>query len=188
MIFTAETKLIGRQVLIAKGLLRARLLSLVLSLLLFPLAVNAQWRIDHVVDGDSLRLFDTNGQRVTVRLAGIDAPEKTQAYADRSRQNLQALVSDCAPEVQIQKIDRYGRSISQVFCGERDLALAQLESGLAWHFSRYANEQPPALRTAYVQAEQRSKEAGLGLWKDEAPIEPWSFRDQQRASRRSPRN
>ena len=161
------------------------LLSLPFTLLLSSEPAHAQWRVDRVFDGDSLRLIDKNGQRLAVRLAGIDAPEKNQAYADRSRQNLILLMANCKPELSVQKIDRYGRSVSQLFCGERDLALAQLERGYAWHFTRYAKEQPFELRRTYREAQQRAQAAGLGLWRDDNPIEPWIYRDQQRALRHS---
>ena len=145
----------------------------------------AQWRVDRVFDGDSVRLIDKDGQRVAVRLAGIDAPEKNQAYSDRSRQNLISLMADCQPELSVQKIDRFGRSVGQMFCGERDLSLAQLERGYAWHFTRYAREQPVELRSSYREAQERAKAAKLGLWHDDNPIEPWVYRDQQRTLRKS---
>jgi endonuclease YncB( thermonuclease family) len=146
-------------------------------------AVNAQWQIDKVLDGDSLMLRDRNGQRLSVRLAGIDAPERGQAFADRSRQNLRMLTANCTPEWIFQKIDRYGRSIGLIFCDGRDLGLAQLETGLAWHFSRYAKEQPFEQRTAYLNAQQRAQRASIGLWRDVEPMPPWSFREQRRGNR-----
>ena len=161
---------------------------LALMLLLCATPAIAQWRIERVLDGDSIRLIDIQGQRLSVRLEGIDAPEKSQPYADRSRQNLQSLMTGCKPEVSVHKTDRYGRSVSQVFCDERDVALAQLEDGFAWHFGRYAKEQSPESRESYRAAEQRARQARRGLWKDDAPLEPWAFRDQQRALRRPNRS
>lgn len=152
-------------------------------LLLAAGAVNAQWQIDKVLDGDSIVLRDRNGQRLSVRLAGIDAPERGQAYADRSRQNLRNLTTNCTPEWIFQKIDRYGRSIGLIFCDGRDLGQAQLETGLAWHFSRYAKEQRFEQRTAYLNAQLRAQRAGIGLWRDAEPMPPWSFREQRRGIR-----
>lgn len=152
-------------------------------LLLAAGAVNAQWQIDKVLDGDSIVLRDRNGQRLSVRLAGIDAPERGQAFADRSRQNLRNLTTNCTPEWIFQKIDRYGRSIGLIFCDGRDLGQAQLETGLAWHFSRYAKEQPFEQRTAYLNAQLRAQRAGIGLWRDAEPMPPWSFREQRRGIR-----
>ncbi len=159
-----------------------------LVLLIWVGAADAQWRTARVLDGDSLMLYDVGGQRLSVRLAGIDAPERGQAFSDRSLKNLKSLVADCQPEAKCQKIDRYGRSICQVFCDRRDLGLAQLEAGLAWHFSRYAHEQPIDQRSQYFDAQQKAQADGLGLWRDASAVAPWTFRGQQRAERRSDRN
>jgi endonuclease YncB( thermonuclease family) len=157
-------------------------------LLIWVGAADAQWRIGRVLDGDSLMLYDASGQRLSVRLAGIDAPERGQAFSDRSQKNLKSLVADCQPEVKFQKIDRYGRSVCQVFCDTRDLGLAQLEAGLAWHFSRYAQEQPIDQRNQYFNAQQKAQADGSGLWRDASAVAPWTFREQQRAERRTDRN
>ena len=44
-----------------------------------------------IADGDTLTVLDANRQQHRVRLAGIDAPEKAQAFGDRSKQNLATL-------------------------------------------------------------------------------------------------
>lgn len=153
------------------------LLALLPLLTLWSAPARAQWRVDRVLDGDSLRVYDDQGQRVTVRLAGIDAPEKAQPYADRSRQHLRELLRDCRPQLQIHKRDRFGRAVAVATCDGRDLGLAQLEAGWAWHFRRYKNEQPAQERLAYARAEDRARESRRGLWRETAPTPPWVYRD-----------
>ena len=68
--------------------------------------------------------------------------------------------------------------------GERDVGLAQIEAGLAWHFRRYAAEQPAARRQAFEQAEQRARRRRAGLWQDATPVAPWQYREQARINPR----
>lgn len=149
-------------------------------LLLSGSPAQAQWRIDRVLDGDSLVLRDQAGQRLNVRIAGIDAPEKSQAFADRSRQHLRSLSADCEPVLDIHKTDRFGRSVAQVLCADRDLGLAQIEAGLAWHFARYEQEQKPTQRNRYSEAQRQAQAARRGLWSDDEPNAPWRHRAQRR--------
>ena len=44
-----------------------------------------------------------------IRFAGIDAPEKGQAFAERSKQSLSALVFQKRVEARCHKKDRFGR-------------------------------------------------------------------------------
>lgn len=138
-----------------------------------------------VQDGDSFVVQRADGGRTTIRIAGIDAPERNQPYADQSRRALRALLERRPLRIRAGKVDRYGREVSEVDAGG-DVALAQIEAGLAWHFIRYAREQRPGLRTAYAGAEQRARAARLGLWQDAQPQAPWLFRDQQRANAAPP--
>ena len=43
----------------------------------------------------------------------------------------------------------------------KDAGLALLRAGLAWHFKRYASEQPEQQRAEYARAEEQAREAGL---------------------------
>ena len=52
--------------------------------------------------------------QVKVHLAGIDAPERAQAFGERSRQNLARLVAGKLVEVRWYKRDRYGRVVGQI--------------------------------------------------------------------------
>ena len=74
------------------------------------------------------------------------------------------------------KRDRYKRLICTVYVNGEDVALAQLDAGLAWWYRRYANEQPPSLRGEYESAEDHAAADKLGLWQDENPIPPWVWR------------
>ena len=64
-----------------------------------------------VADGDSLLLELPSGERVRVRLFGIDAPEKDQDFALTARKKLTRLVYDKNIRVEVQDIDKYGQGL-----------------------------------------------------------------------------
>jgi endonuclease YncB( thermonuclease family) len=137
-----------------------------------------------VKDGDSFVLRTGDGTVIQVRIAGIDAPEAGQAWADASRRHLSERLSGCTLRLSPQKIDPFGRTVAAVHCDERDVGLVQLRAGLAWHFRRYAREQAEAQRIAYADAEAKARSERIGLWQDERPLEPWKYREQHRRAAR----
>ena len=50
-------------------------------------AVTLQGKVIGVSDGDTITVLDASRVARKVRLAGIDAPEKSQAFGDRSKGN-----------------------------------------------------------------------------------------------------
>ena len=55
----------------------------------------------------------------------------------------------------------------------KDVGLQQINLGLAWWYQHYAREQRLKERRDYERAEQVSREARRGLWRDEEPTPPW---------------
>ena len=133
-----------------------------------------------IADGDSFTLVDTDGRRIGVRIAGIDSPEKSQPHADAARDHLAQLLALGSIEILPIKTDPFGRQVSRVHARGQDVALRQLQAGLAWHFVRYAGEQPPDERERYALAEREARLARRGLWADPHPQAPWAFRQRNR--------
>ncbi len=50
-------------------------------------------KVGRVVDGDTLYVLDANYKDHKIRLAGIDAPERKQAYGLASRKHLASIVA-----------------------------------------------------------------------------------------------
>jgi endonuclease YncB( thermonuclease family) len=151
----------------------------VVWLLVHAIGVNAAQftgRVVAVLDGDTIVVLATDRQRVRVRLAGIDAPEKGQPFANRAKAHLSHLVHARDVVVDWHKRDPYGRVVGKVRVSGVDAALEMVTSGLAWHYARFANEQSPADRKLYAQAQARAREERRGLWRDRDPRPPWSFR------------
>lgn len=87
------------------------------------------FRVAYVVDGDTIVL--ASGR--TVRLRGIDAPERNECGSDRSTRSLTRLIA--GERVRLVRdgddTDRYGRLLRYVDIGKTDAGLRQIERGLA---------------------------------------------------------
>ena len=144
------------------------------------IAASLSGKVVGVSDGDTITVVDANRAQSRVRLAGIDAPERGQAFGQRSRQHLARLCFGREVLVEWNKRDRWGRLIGKVLVDGKDVGLLQVEAGLAWHYKDFQGEQTPADRALYAEAEERAREKGVGLWIDKAPIPPWTHRKSRR--------
>ena len=127
-----------------------------------------------ISDGDTLSArcaADGAPQTLTVRLAGVDAPEKGQPYGTRSRQNLSALCFHRSAEVRPVSQDRYGRTVAHVTCDGHDAGAEQVREGMAWVFVRYA-----AKGSALYGLERDARASRRGIWADDHPVAPWEWR------------
>ncbi len=151
------------------------------------LAATAAWaetlqgHVIHVADGDTITVLNGKEQ-LRVRIGGIDAPERRQAFSKRSTENLSKLVRRQLVTVEWYKKDRYGRLVGTVYVKGVDVGLEQIRAGLAWHYKRYEREQTPEDRVRYAKAETMARAARAGLWQDKEALPPWEWRARQRAS------
>ena len=129
-----------------------------------------------VSDGDTITVLDSSKTQHKVRLAGIDAPEKAQAFGNRSKQSLSDLVYMKDVTIETNKIDRYGREIGKVIHNGADVCLEQVKRGMAWWYRDYRYEQSPEDRVLYEAVEDAAKAARVGLWHDKEPVAPWEWR------------
>lgn len=114
-------------------------------------------RVVGVTDGDTITVLDSSNRQHKIRLAGIDAPERGQAFGQRSTQLLSELVFSKQVIIETEKLDRYGRIVGRVLSGERDVNLALVAAGLAWHYKQYQHEQSASDRLLYAAAEQEAR-------------------------------
>lgn len=129
-----------------------------------------------VSDGDTITVLSNGNEQTHVRIMGIDAPEKKQAYGQRSKQSMSECAFGKTVAVEWNKKDRYGRTIGKVIAEGVDCGLSQIELGMAWHYKTYAREQSTADRDAYSNAETNARAKKMGLWFDSNPEAPWTFR------------
>lgn len=137
-------------------------------------------RVVAVSDGDTLTVLDAAKRQHRVRLAGIDAPEKNQAFGEDSKQNLARLVFGKSVNIEWEKTDRYGRVVGKVVIGALDANLAQVRAGYAWRYKRYEQEQGAEDRRRYAASAAAARVERLGLWRDPSPTPPWDWRAQRR--------
>lgn len=129
-----------------------------------------------IADGDTLTVLDENKTQHKIRLSGIDAPERAQPFGQRSKEYLSALVFGKMIAVETAKQDRYKRTLGKIVLDGRDVNLAMVVTGFAWHYKKYEREQSAADRLLYDDAEKDARLAGRGLWKDAGPVAPWDWR------------
>jgi endonuclease YncB( thermonuclease family) len=137
-------------------------------------------KVVSVADGDTITVLDASNTQHKIRLSGIDAPEKRQAFGTVSKQYLANMVFNKSVIVSWQKNDRYGRIIGKVLVDDIDVNLEQIKAGMAWFYRQYQKQQPIQDQADYAAAEQEAKANKLGLWVDEDPIAPWNFRRAKR--------
>lgn len=130
-------------------------------------AVADELQCERVLDGDTIEL--TNG--TTVRLWGIDAPEKGQSYADIARNYLKELCEGKTVRLEKKDEDQYGRTVAVVYLDTMNLNLHMISAGFAWHYAYFAPDAKD-----FAAAEKSARLSRRGLWKDPAPVNPYVFR------------
>ena len=120
-------------------------------------------------DGDTMTLL-VEGKPLKIRLANIDAPEKKQAFGQKSKESLSDICWNTDATFEAQTIDRYGRTVAVVTCNGVEANTEQVRRGLAWVYPKYNKDSMlPAIEAA-------ARNTKIGLWSDREPFAPWEFR------------
>ena len=133
-------------------------------------------KVINVADGDTITVVDDTNIHHKIRLTGIDAPEKRQAFGNVSKQSLSEMVAGQSVAVGWVKVDRYGRKVVKVLLGGLDCKLEQIKCGLAWHYKQYQREQSSTDQQSYAADEIEARVMKLGLGQDANPMPPSEFR------------
>ena len=108
--------------------------------------------------GNVFTAINNDNLQLKIRLYGIDAPEKKQAFSKTI-------------SIDVKSQDSWGRYIAYAFTPEgRDVSYLMIEAGMAWHFVKYDNS------PIYELAEANARKARRELWIDTNPVAPWDFR------------
>ncbi len=140
-------------------------------------AATLSGRVTRVSDGDTVWVRLDNGNRVKIRVWGIDTPEKFSSrklYREADRCSVPAgsvvelgkLASERArillsgKRVMIETHGRgyYGRLLGRIFVDGKDFGLIIIRTGYACAYHRSA---PPE----YLRAEREAERERIGLWK-----------------------
>lgn len=123
-----------------------------------------------IIDGDT---FDLLVDKTTyrIRLAGIDAPEKSQDYGTASKQLLGALCAGELLTVVVTDTDRNKRKIAEVYSAKKVwINKEMIAKGMAWHFKKYS------INKELAAAEEQARKQKVGLWSLKNPVAPWEWR------------
>ena len=120
--------------------------------------------VTKVLDGDTIIV-----ENVTVRILKIDAPELNQTYGKQSKKYLSKIILYKKVRLVADKLDKYGRTLADVYINGRSVAEIMIESGNAWHYSYFDSS------FILAQKEKTARKNKLGLWKYNA-INPYNFR------------
>jgi micrococcal nuclease len=98
-----------------------------------PVSANPVYegKVVGILDGDTITVLVGGHQPLKVRLAEIDAPEKSQAFGQRAKQSLSDLVFGKQVRVEQQDRDRYGRVVGKAYVGSLDVNAEQVRRGMA---------------------------------------------------------
>jgi micrococcal nuclease len=137
--------------------------------------VERQGRVISIIDGDTIQVL-SDRTPIRVRLYGIDAPERSQAYGRRARAFLSSAAFNQTVRLTLHRMDRNQRWIAHAVLPDgRDLSEVLLKAGYAWWFERYAPKDG-----RLQQMEQEARRHRRGLWADPRPVPPWEYRNRLR--------
>jgi micrococcal nuclease len=130
--------------------------------------------VTRVSDGDTLwirPLGDGGKQRpIKLRLQGLDAPERCQAWGSQAQQALAHKVLNKEVRLQTRGRDDHERVLGNVWLGDEDVSAWMVEAGHAWSY-RYRRSLGP-----YAAQENQARQNKRGLFADPRAIEPREFR------------
>jgi micrococcal nuclease len=163
------------------------LMPLAVLVLFLPLSGHAaQFTVLEVLSGDMIRAAG-HGTEITVRLAGIDAPELcsqdddlAQPFSAEARDYLEKLTLRKTVSLKSYGEIRYGIYWGEIFLGPKNINLEMLRSGYA-ETSR--EDSPKRFNLApYFQIEKQARAAKRGIWaQGKEYISPSTWRKRQKA-------
>lgn len=147
--------------------------ALLLGLLLVAGAAAGQdqARVESVADGDTIHVR-VRGDRVTVRLIGVDTPELSdrhdpgaapQPFAREATAFTRARLVGRQVRLEYERgdrLDRFGRTLAYVFLDEAFFNRELVREGYARAYTRY----PFRFREQFVADEAAARRARRGLW------------------------
>jgi endonuclease YncB( thermonuclease family) len=159
------------------------------ELILTMLACSAFWsvaaiaatpvRVIGVHDGDTIRVVAKN-KEIKIRLHGIDAPEKGQAFGQLATKGLRSLLAGRKVSIEPMDTDRYGRTVAMIYADGLNINQALVANGWAWVFPKYCTQ---SFCAAWKTAEHLAKIEQKALWDNPAPVPPWEWRANRRKIR-----
>lgn len=124
-------------------------LQIVFLILLFCSYANSLELVGKVIkvsDGDTITLLTDDKVSHKIRLNDIDAPEKKQAFGNKSRDNLASYIAGEIVTVKYKSKDKYGRVLGTIYFDNLDINLQQVKNGYAWVYKQYSKKIKPTIK------------------------------------------
>lgn len=115
-----------------------------------------------VIDGDTIKI---SGQ--SIRLFGIDAPERSQPYGSAATMALRDKIGSGPVSCLYRVTDRYGRYVAVCRANGVDLGEWMVAQGHAAAYRKYS--------LSYVVPEMQARADKLGMWATNTQM-PWEYR------------
>jgi endonuclease YncB( thermonuclease family) len=138
-------------------------------------------RVIHVDDGDTVVAMTEGGEKLTIRLASIDAPETIknrckpgQPFSQKAKDALSSMVLGKTVQFTCHDVDIYDRQVCDIQIGTTTASRELVSMGLAWanvSNKRYLRD------STLVDLESRARFAHLGLWSVTDSVAPWEWRN-----------
>lgn len=131
------------------------------------------------VDGGDILVADVKGEKLSIRLYGIDAPESGQHGSNAAKRYLRTLAVAHPVEVEVIETDVFGRAVAIVrrMGKESSINAAVVANGYAWVNPKLCRAD---VCDKWTGLQRQAKKYGLGLWSGFDLIPPWEFNSQQR--------
>ena len=130
-----------------------------------------------VVDGDTIRVKNSEGKEQSVRMIGLDAPESTtmrygyaECFGKEAAGHLKSLLKD-TKEIQLEvdysqtSTDKYWRLLGYVVVNGVNLNQKMIEDGYGFE---YTYNLPYKYQSEFKSAQKAASEKKFGLWADSA--------------------
>ena len=140
-----------------------------------------------VTDGDTIkvRCDQPDLGEIKVRFDEIDAPEKKQAFGQKSKQALSDMAFNQTVRVLKTDVDKYGRTVARIELHPSGLELnfEMVRQGYAWCYTKYL-----VRVEACELLEAKARNQRLGLWADSDPEPPSEWRHARKKGKPTPPN
>lgn len=134
-------------------------------------------RVEKISDGDTVSALTDNGDRLKIRLFGIDAPERSQPHGKESRTALSRMIGKKEIDLEIVAEDKYGRCVAVIRLGNRIINKEMVERGHAWVYRSFCRK---SYCSDWIRLEEEAREKEKGLWKESDPVAPWDYRREKK--------
>lgn len=126
-----------------------------------------------VIDGDTIAVRTKDNKVQTIRLYGINCPEKGQFFGANAQKFAAELVLNKEVSVHPVDTDKYGRTVAHVFGNGISLQKQLLQNGMTQVSTKYCKA---VVCKEFYALEQEARSEKTGLWEYQSTA-PWLWRN-----------